>query len=283
MQGILDYSESIVFLFLILFLNPIHSYANVQCSSFLDEEYVLYEHINEDSYGKTEIFRRNNNIGPQQYGTITFQRWFELTFEFNELDILNEPPTSIVGLTKEGRLYHVVKFKERTIARLLSGEHVFTSFQVSNKGRIMAWDQKGHSHFYSAPLWNTSPLKALKKHWFKMWGFTSVAAAVASNVFMGPIPFPVEFFGFVFNFPMAELIYSGAAGMTSGFSMLSRYEQLNTYPNGFIPVGYESEKDLWILDKDLKEYLEGNLKDFDPPELEQLDPKLAPELTEAIQ
>lgn len=273
----------IKFIFSFIFiLNPLLAHAEALCFSYLQEEYPLYENLNPISFAQSEIFRKNNNIGPQQNGILKFEKWSEMTFEYFEVNPKTEPPASIIGLTEEGRLYHLVKFRDRTIARLLSGTHFFKDFQLTNKGRIMAWDHNGQSYFYSAPLWNVSTNKQILKRWLKLWGLTSAGAVALTTALFPEIPLPVEVLGLNFNFPMVELMFTGVSGLSSGLAMASRYEHFNTYTDGFIFLGYPAEKNFWLDDTELKKYLDNNLNDFEPPKENHLEPKLDPEFATDI-
>lgn len=266
---------------------------------------ILYEHTNSISFTNVEVFRRNNDIGPQQHGLIKFIKWSELTFEYskntNEVAINSEnskqnsdegpksysskkpePVSSTVGLTEDGRIFHVIRFNERTIARLLSGTDKYADFQLSNKGRLISWNEKGESFFYSANLWMTSPKKLIYKRWLKLWGYTSAGAIGLKMILLGDYYFPMEILGYNFNFPMLELFFSSATAMSSGFAMLSRYEHENTYPNGFTRTPETLNTFDWISNPKYLTFFKDNLENFEPPDLDILDPKLDTEFTEDI-
>lgn len=256
------------------------SFAENFCGSYLESESILFEHFFPISFENVEVFRRNNDIGLQQIGKLKFKQWSELTFEYS--DDVDNAVTSLVGLTESGRIYHLIKFKDRTLARLLSGENNFKDFQVSNKGRVIAWDNDDKNFIYSSALWMESPKKSILKRWLALWGFSTAIVVSAKAVLMGDLYFPIEVFSFDINLPLVELLLSGTAGMSSGLAMLSRYDHLNTYPNGFLPFKEPLSRSNWLENLDLKTLVAENHYDFAPPEPDLLSPKIPANLGEGI-
>lgn len=263
---------------IILLATSFNALAFQSCENHLSNEDLLFRNENPITFQKVEVYRKNNNYGPQQNGNIKFKLRYDLSYEFQNPNLA----ASAVGLTPEGRIYHIVEFNNRTIARLLSGHHIITNIEVTNKGRILALDDKGNFYLYSPQKWNAPLKRLILKRWFKLWGLTSLGAVVAKNILLHDFFFSTEILGFAVQLPMLELFFSGAAAMSSGFAMLSKYEDMITYPNGLIPLPSNFNPTNWINNPTLEAYSAKNLQDFDPPAEEILDPRLNLEFTEDI-
>ncbi len=266
------------FILISLLVVNFKTFATQNCENYLSPEYVLFNHQNSISFSDVEVYRKNNNLGPQQNGLIKFKSWFELTFEFVNTDEV----ASIIGLTENGRIYHLIKFNDRTIARLLSGHKIFKLLEVSNKGRILAIDENENFYFYSSQLWNLPLKKIILKKWFKLWGLTSFGAISATTLFLNDYAFTTEIFGFGVELPILEVLFSSVAAMSSGFAMLSKYEDMNTYPDGFVLLSGDFNFTNWTARSDLPNINNSNLNDFEPPSEQILEPKLNQSLTEDI-
>lgn len=245
------------------------------CNGYLNEEELLYLNQNEIYFSQAEIFRRNNDYGLQQLGGLKFILWSELTFEFNPE--LQSQASTIVGLTTSGEIYHLIKFNDRTIARKLSGTSIFKTFSLTNKGRLLAIDENNNNFLFSADLWLESPKKSILKRWLKLWGTVSVGAIGAKFILLNDYYLPIEIFNRTVNLPALEVFFSSVVALSSGFAMLSRYEHLNTHPNGFIKISNSYSLDSWFLDIPLNSKKE--LNHFAPPLIENINPKLSEEHT----
>lgn len=216
----------------------------------------------------------------QQIDQLKFVSWFELSFEYPGTNV--DEVTNIVGLTELGSVFHLIKFKERTIARKLNGLQSFTQIQVTNQGKVVAWNAKGESFIYSASLWTESPRTNIIKRWLQLWGITSAATISAKLVLIENLYFPAEILGFTFNLPLFEMFMTSTIGLSSGLAMLSRYDHLNTYPNGFV----KTDQQISTLDTDgfLRQLQSefSSLADFSAPFLEYLKPKLDAKFGEDI-
>jgi hypothetical protein len=81
---------------------------------------------------------------------------------------------------------------------------------------------------------------------------------------------------------MLELFFSATSAMSSGFAMLSLFEHENTYPNGFIKIKERLKATYWIYDSKYLNLFKDNLENFEPPNMDILDPKLDSAFTEEI-
>lgn len=224
-------------------------------------------------FKRLEVFRRNNNIGPQQQGEQMFDRWIEIP-PFQE-NIFN-----YIALTPEGRLYHVVDGMDRQIARLLSGPLQIKQFYIYKKSILVAVDSDQRVLFFDPKRWMKSPLGGLTQKGFMVW------AGITTTVTLAMYQFLPEALS-----SQSLMLLSGVTGVAAGINtflvMLARYDRLNTYPNGFVDSGLRFA---WtgLLNQQLEfrtpeDWIRFATKDhFVPPDARQLPPQLNPELSEAL-
>ncbi len=246
----------------------------LSCENLFASETILYSNQNPLSFSQVEVFRRNNDIGLQQQGEIKLVQWSELTFEFGPQSDGDFEVANIIGLSEKGQLFHLIKFENRTIARLLSGDLYIDEFQLSNKGRLLAWNSYGESLIYRPELWNKSPRKKVLQTWLKYWGLTTTTVVAGKLIFLPDINFTVEVWSYNMPLPMFEFFISSVVGLSSGFAMLSKYEHHNTYPNGFVLLEKSHRPFEWLLDSTLLKLNANNLDHFANPNLNQLSPAL---------
>jgi hypothetical protein len=257
--------------------------ATEQCRDLLiqPEETLLFKYTRSQPFTNVEVFRKNNDMGPQQMGRLSFTVWFELSFEFSE----NAEDTSIVGLTKEGQVYHLIQIGDRRVAYRLNGTKVFKDISVTNHGKILALTDKSTTEVYSPSLWATPAKEMAVKKWLKLF---SVAAGIGilGAQFMPPLDLPIEMTIpyinltlFNFNFPLYEIILTGAGALSSSFAALSFYQHINTYPDGFMPVDVEFDDPYWF---DRIVFKQSILSHLDP-KTKDLGVKLDSEFTQDIE
>ena len=246
-----------------------------------NKESLVYEHTNSITYPKVEVYRQNNAMGPQQFGTLTFYKWYDLSFELSEKGDV----TSLVGLTKEGAVYNLVQIEGRTLARRLSGQKVFESLQVTNKGQILGLKENGETELYHPLQWMRPAKKEAIKKALKAWALLG-AASVAAAQFYPELDLPIEmhlfrYQLFTFNFPLFEVVFTGISGLSSSFIGLFHYERLNTFPDGFSPsdLGFNDHGE-WYKNTAYAD--EEALESFNPPSSGDLAPKLGEEHTQEI-
>jgi hypothetical protein len=268
---------------MIIYLLSILSFAWAQaplsCENLFSTESLVYLNENPITFSQVEVFRRNNDIGIQQKGEMHFEQWSELTFEYLNTELDHEEVANIIGRTPDGRIYHLIKYQQRTLARLLSGDMRFTHFELSNKGRLVAWNDQGQSWAYSPELWSLSPKKTVLKTWAKLWGLTTAPLVLGKIILIEDFNFQTEILGMSLSLPLIEIFMASVVAMSSGFAMLSKYEHLNTYPNGFIPLPEPLMHGAWVQSILSTENPNG-LEHFAVPELSELAPTL--EQTEEI-
>lgn len=246
----------------------------LSCENLFSGENVLYSNLNPLIFSQVEVFRRNNDIGLQQQGELKLVQWSELTFEYGPHSDRDFEVANIIGLTEEGQLFQLIKFKDRTIARLLSGNLFIEDFQLSNKGRLLAWSQEAESLVYKPELWNKSPRKKVLQTWLKYWGVTTIAVVAGKLMFLPDLNFTMDLWNYTLPLPMFEFFISSVVGLSSGFAMLSRYEHHNTYPNGFVALKESQKPFQWLSDSSLLKLSADNLDHFAKPDLDQLAPAL---------
>lgn len=245
----------------------------------------LFENTNTIFFTQVEVFRQNNNIGPQQLGRLEFIKWVDFTLEFG-----HETASSVIGLTKSGRMYHLIKSPERTIARLLNGELIFADFKMTSNGEVVAKNQQGKTYVYLPHLWETSPRKAVTKQGAYYWGLASVVGITTKFALLGPgYGVPLEISSFNLMIPLIETMTVGAAGLNTALVMANKYYHRITFPNGFIPVELSYDRPLNMIGElremrsQFKEGTPHPRDHFLPPDFGRLDPALPKELTEDIQ
>lgn len=202
-------------------------------------------------FKNVEVFRRNNNVGQQQVGDLTFEQWFSV-------GPFAENVENFIGLTKDGHIYHLVKWNNRTVARLLSGHRIFKEIYLRDGRILSAENEKKQILFYSPSAWLTSPKKAVLKH-----GFLSAvgsAAAISAISFVYPDFLTMDY---------AQLVAGSGIGLQTFLLMLVRYDYLNTFPDGFVETPH-------LIGRDLA------LTDWTPPQQDELTPPVPAYATEDV-
>ena len=237
-----------ILLFLLEFM-AVNAWSN-QCLTLLNgsPEEILYKYEGSEKFHNIEVFRQNNDMGPQQFGDITLTTWFYLSDQFN----LDANDYSVVGLREDGKVFHIFKHGNRKIAKRLNGEKIFIDISVTNKGKILALDKDGNTEVFSPALWSTPAREIVMKRWLKLFAMTTLLAIGGAQA-LPPLEMPIDItIPFVnltlysFNFPMYELMLTATGGLSSALAVLSRYEHLNTYPNGFLPVNVDFDSKYWF-------------------------------------
>lgn len=267
---------------LLCFSHVVHS-KNI-CSDYLNN--LLYQNTNVIFFNNVDIFRQNNNIGPQQRGKLRLEKWIDFTLDFEYKSTAN----SAIGLTAEGKLYHVVTFEGRTIARLLNGQEQFKDFKMLESGEIIALDVRDRTQVYFPHLWETSPKKTVIRKGSTYWGLSSVVAIGTKLALLGStgaVPL-MEISQFTVGVPILETMIIATAGMNTGLVMANKYYHMISYPNGFIPieVSYNDHLKLFSEIRKLRAKHPELLKSqqhLEPPDFSALPPALPKELTEDIQ
>ena len=256
------------------------SLASLSCDAVFAKEVELYQNINEVTHNQVEFFNRNNNIGLQYRGDLTFKVWTELSFK--EVD--GQSMYSVVGLTQAGTLYHLVGVGQRKLARKLSGHEVIEGFRLTNKGRILAWNNKNQTLNYSEPVWLTPIGRRLARRFMATWGITAVGALTLVKVLQSylwhqgmDISVPIETFMGIFKLPIFESMVVFASGLSAGFTQIHYYENLNMNPNGFTVTPVARTGRDW-LDLELSPQ---NIVNLTTPRPEFLPPEIRAELTES--
>jgi hypothetical protein len=224
-------------------------------------------------FKRLEVFRRNNSLGMQQQGEVTFSRWIEIP-PFQE-NIFN-----YIALTPEGRLYHVVDGVDRQMARLLSGPLQIEQFYIYKKSVLVAVDSNQRLLFFNPQKWMNKPLKGLLQKGFLAWASITSLATVSLYQFL-PDSLGTS----------SIVLMSGAAGVASAINtflvMLARYDRLNTYPDGFVDSGLQFT---WTgeMNRQLESRPQSDWENyaasehFLPPNIATLPPVLHESLSEAI-
>ena len=267
---------------LLCFSHAAHS-KNI-CSDYLN--HLLYQNTNVIFFNNVDVFRQNNNIGPQQRGKLRLEKWIDFTLDFEYKSTAN----SAIGLTAEGQLYHVVTFEGRTIARLLNGQEQFKDFKMLESGEIIVLDVRDRTQVYFPHLWETSPKKVVMKKGLMYWGLSSavtIGAKLALVGSTGTVPL-MEISQFTVGIPILETMIIATAGMNTGLVMANKYYHMISYPNGFIPleVSYNDHLKLFSEIRKLRAKHPELLKSqqhLEPPDFSALPPALPKELTEDIQ
>lgn len=213
------------------------------------------------TFKNVEVFRRNNNLGQQQIGDINLEKWFEI-------GPLVEGLSNYIGLTKEGKVYHLVQWKDRKIARLLSGKRQIKEISLSEEGLLKAIDDKNERLVYSAAKWNYSPARMLLK---KVVTMTSAVTASSTAVLALIFPEVMDMGLHIseLTLPFIPVLIASATAMETAFFQVNRFDQMNTYTDGFVSLNAPNKEDL--IDS----------TDWSVKNLEAL-PKPVEEATEAI-
>lgn len=263
-----------------LLISPTVTFAHTACPNLLVSNELDEPQHRVLSFRNVEVFRRNNGVGLQQKGNIEFERWIELSNPSDEIE-------NFIGLTKEGRLYHLLQWrKSRQIARLLNGDQKFNDFYIYGKQIVVAVDMENTVHLYSPSKWLLSPVKETIKRGTKIWLATSATVTGVLALWfpeffdLGPVVSSVKI-------PMAAAFVSVASAVNTFFVMVYRYDRLNTFPNGFVRTdlrlanvaGLKSE-----LDRLQPEGLEAMMSasHFLPPNEDEIAPPLHEQAVEPI-
>lgn len=237
-----------------------------------------YSQVRPLVFSSTEVFRRNNNIGIQQLGELRLEKWIELK-------PYSDKAYNFIGLTKSGRIYQVVDWNgQRSVARLLSGDKVFEDVFLLNQKKLGAIDYEGRVHFYSPIIWARSPLKSILKRGALLWSGVTLIGSVSLHQMTGELWSKAES-----NLLMlAPTVFVGLiSGLQTALVMTSRYDHLNTHPDGFfstqIQVTGFADLNRVLRAMDSHEVINKiSGYDFDLPNLQSLNPKLAEDWSEPI-
>lgn len=179
----------------------------------------------------------------QQEGTLEVVEWISLPGEDEK--IYND-----VGLTADGRVYHILHDGDRSVARLLSGTQNFRKIFIFRESTLGALDENGNVWLYSSVQWSRSPVRNLIKRGFALWAAvtttTSVAASALEPEFLTLGP---EFHGWVVSVPLS--VVAVASALSTGTFVLNNYDRLNTFPDGFILAASRLEE---LESMDLKQF-----------------------------
>lgn len=186
------------------------------------------------TFKDVEVFRRNNGIGLQQVGEIQFEKWIEVGSE----EEFNNGIHSYIGLTKEAKVYHLIQWKNRKIARLLSGVKSIKDIYLSNKETLIAVDQNDHMLMYLHSLWLRSPAASAKALWLKTTLIGSAAAVTALSLLF-PELMNMGYDTGLFTVPIPPVFLSTSIALQSFFMALIHYEYLNNNPDGFTDAYFE--------------------------------------------
>lgn len=228
--------RNISFLIMLIFTAST-THANEQCLSlFTTSTQVVSFELNQIRplvFTNTEVLRRNNDIGQQQVGELRLEKWFELP-------PYNQGFYNFVGLTSDGKVFHIVDWEgRRRIARLLSGPREFSQLVLVNSEILLALDAKGQVFMYSADLWRKSPKNKIIKQALQIQG--GLFATLTSIFYLvAPQSFDVQFLPLIIGTTVVM------SSMQAGFWALFKYERLNTAPDGFqqLPLQAETLADL---------------------------------------
>lgn len=198
------------------------------CGQYLHKHGIQSVSLSEQrplSFRNVEVFRRNNTVGLQQKGELIFEKWFEVGPESKEV-------VGFIGLTKEGRVYHLLQWKNRRIAYLLSGVRTIKDIFLDNEERLIAVDQNNQVWLYSPSKWLSSPLRFITQK-----GMAITVAGSAALWGTLAIFFPE----LIQSSPLVPAFLSVSIGFQTFFTMLARYEHLNNQPDGFISLDSDTK------------------------------------------
>ncbi|MBX3022226.1 MAG: hypothetical protein KF799_11180 [Bdellovibrionales bacterium] len=220
------------------------------------------------SFRDTEVFRRNNDFGMQQQGDLHFDQWFDLPTGLRTVE-------SFLGLNSEGRIYHVVQWQGRRIARLLSGRLNFKKIWLGTDKILVAADANDRVYLFSPQMWMKPAGKGKVMQSMLIWAATT-AAVTAGTAFATDVTMQ--------EWPLFLSAIATTSGLNSMFIAIYRFDRDNTFPNGFVPTNLSaanlSQLREQLLERDLKLFMAGD--HFAPPELESLSPQIPREALEAI-
>ena len=197
----------------------------LSCPKLLESDFE-YAQSRDLTFKSVEVFRRNNDIGIQQVGSITFKQWIDLPS--TDPNIFN-----YVGLTENGDIFHLVHYGQRVVARLLSGHKTYTEIVLIQGKVLAAVDRLDRVWLYSAAKWNQSPrnnvIRSALIHWASISGtlFGVVANAAPDVLSFGP-----NVSGLTISIPLSTIAIGSA--LSSGLLALIQYDRMNTYPDGFV-------------------------------------------------
>lgn len=229
------------------------------------------------TFRKTELQRKNNDIGPQQMGDITLVKWREL--------ILNNPKIEVyIGIDAKGRFFQIVKYKEsgRYFGQNLGGKNEFTDFFVLTNGTLIATNKSNDVFAFSSGLWEN------KKNYILVgardWAIISALILGGLNLF-APEYNNILIAGNKVYYPLIDSSILASVGLSNFFRMLNRYYEHNTFPNGFVRLPFKFSN-LKNLTEDLSAIKDFKIDIFDfleKQDFEKLPPRLEAELTQEIE
>lgn len=229
------------------------------------------------NFKNVEVYRRNNGVGLQQVGDLQFEKWIELP-------ISRPGAENFIGLTRDRRIYHLVHWRGRSIARLLNGpggerEKIREIFLYRDQ-ILVAVTSESEIKIYSPMKWLKSPMRSVFLKGTGFWG-ASTAVGIGALYLFAP-DLRVMGMSDEFLLPVSASFIGAVNVMNSFFFMLFHYEHENTFPDGFVPSTIRFT-DVVKLERDLANLTPEQVNSlltaehFYPPAEEDLFPPL-PEL-----
>lgn len=253
--------------------------AQFQCLDFFRMDVYESSQVRPVTFKEVEVYRRNNRLGPQQMGTLVLEKWIEI-------GPYQEGIYNYVGLTRDGKLYHLIEWPQRRIARLLGGERPFADLFLVRNEVLGAIDRDGQVFLYSPARWQNSRMTDLITRAGAIWGSLTISLTAAVSLIspealnmylhLGDVPLP-----------LLPAFVATTGFLSTGFAALGRYEHINTFPDGMVLSRFQAVT-VYDLQRQLLAMTPDDIMPYEsfthlqPPSFQGLDPRLAPELTEDI-
>jgi hypothetical protein len=147
--------RAFIFLFLCVFQTVVFA------DDHSDGPFERNVNSNSRTFREVLLQNRNSDVGPQLRTDLKFTKWLTLA------EPEESTSSSIIGLTKSGRLYQYVELDKNKFARRLSGTKCIKDFRVLKTGRqLVALGCDGQVYSYEAEMWSHSPLSSIVKQRF---------------------------------------------------------------------------------------------------------------------
>jgi hypothetical protein len=195
------------------------------------------------------------SIGQNKIAELTFVKWMDVTSP-------NEKMESVLGLTKTGQLYYLVKlrgpgkYEARTVARSLNGQRWFQQFFFSKDGFLVGIAGDGNVNIFAPNKWvSTMAEKNIRQRALKGW-------AISSSLFVGALYFmfpDLASLNMGTDLPLALMSIPLVNALTRSIPQWrSQVERQRMYPDGFVrtPFYYfgRTENDFQQLRENLTNY-----------------------------
>lgn len=170
---------------------------------------------------------------------ITLDKWYELKPH-------KGPVSSIVGISPDQSIYHVIRFGgHKTIARIIGGQRKYKDFRLTENNDLIAIDKDDVLYLYSSKVWSE---KGVVQNAFSKGLKLTAKVALASALFF-------EFIVLGENSTIIDELYAYLPPLATAiaYSMYSLYRfEEASFADGFVLISASKDIDEGVMYSDIR-------------------------------